>query len=827
MTVIHHIRLLLLGGFVTLASVLCEAKAGPAATPPAEPPAQGYIYKDGLPQGDLFLPMHGVNAAMRFAAEELQQHLEAITGKRMVMSHRAIGGSEAGIVLAVRPAEEWKGKASAQCYTIIQDPRMCRVRITGNTGVAVLYGVYQYLGDLGVRWFAPGELGTNMPRMADIPILPGERSWSPSFASRTFALSSTVQNNFGDANGDDAFYDYQLYLMRNRSQLGRFAATHGSFRFNLYGSGSGHAIKPMAGLTAIKVRDGLMAEAPERFALVTDDNYVQARRYDGGQICFTNETNIKTAVRNCIAHFEELELTKADRGDDLDEDYTVPMGLSDCRGICECTNCAKIAGDGPYSNDRLVWWFWNQVARGLRQQMPGRIMAVYAPYMDLTMPPGDVTIEPNIMSVTPLVNCWEKAEENKESYPFPKSFLEQVTQIRQAGAMLGCYSYLNYPYTPTPLLILDGAKGYADLGYKHYHMEAMQRSEYAWPIIWSLAQFTWDARKAPREYLREYCLQYYGTTAGPQMLEIFEEMTQNALTLERITYGGAADTSYMFPDTMIGKTRNVFRNVIQQAQGKQQQRLRLLADAMEAQFQLAETYRAYCHALNTRAIADIQTCQKRARGLVTFWRQRNLKAISNTYRTPEVAAELILETDFDNLKPAACETLAGMGPTDARWMKELFAGTDVPEHVPNLFALPEVWKLHLDALNTGSAETFSRVDYDDSGEWQPISTLDFISSQGYGRQIGGYFWYRLLLRAPAFPADRKVFLRIGSLDDTGDVYLNGVKVGSQLSPRDWDKSFVMDVTAQIKNDADNILVVHGYDSGGGEGVWRPCALYTD
>ena len=160
-------------------------------------------------------------------------------------------------------------------------------------------------------------------------------------------------------------------------------------------------------------------------------------------------------------------------------------------------------------------------------------------------------------------------------------------------------------------------------------------------------------------------------------------------------------------------------------------------------------------------------------------------------------------------------------------MVELFAGAQVPKALPNLFPLPETWGFHVDYENRGLELGYFKTDHDDSQGWQPLSSWNFVCSQGYGRQIGGYFWYRVKFNAPAFPADKKVILRIGSLDDTGDVYLNGIKVGSQPEPRNWDRSFAMEITEQIKPGSVNDLAIHGYDSGGGEGVWRPSAIYTE
>ncbi|MDD3927883.1 MAG: DUF4838 domain-containing protein, partial [bacterium] len=488
-------------------------------TAKTKPAAEKYIVKDGIPQGKIFLPAVA-EKAMIFAAQELREHLGKMTGTDVEISWRAISSNDGGFLLKTRPESEWRGKESSQAFTIEESVSpVPRVTVTGNTSLAVLYGVYQYLNDQGVRWLTPGETGTNIPRLSDIPVRPGKKTASPSFSSRTLALSSVADNHFGGAPDiKKAVYDYDLYLIRNRTQLGRNIATK-DFGFDLCGTQSGHAVKPMTGLN-----DTSISKEPERFALVTGPDFVQKRRFDDGQICFSNEKNIRTAIENCVAYFTKLDNAGNGRSRDLDEDFTVPMGLSDCSGICECENCAKIAGKEPNSKDRLVWWFWNRVAKGLSEKMPGRRMAVFAPYADITRPPADVKIEPNIMAVTCQVMKWEKNPENKASYPFPKAFLENITGIRDAGATLGCYDYQNYPWAPTPLLVLDSAQGYAELGYKHYHLEAMQRTEYDWPIIWSIAQFTWDSSKKPREYLKDFCREYYGTPYDADILWLLEEM---------------------------------------------------------------------------------------------------------------------------------------------------------------------------------------------------------------------------------------------------------------------------------------------------------------
>lgn len=785
------------------------------------------LFVDGQPQGKLYLPMKNVDASMRFAAQELVQHLQAITGGQMEMAYQPMDSRHSGIVLKVRPKDQWPKDTSPQSFTISQNANAntCRVTITGNTSLAVLYGVYEYLQSQGVRWFSPGDLGTNMPVSPNIAIVSGEHTYTPAFDSRSIALSSVQRNNFSGVNGDRDFHDYQLYLMRNRIMLDRFAATNGEFDFNIVGARGGHAIKPMTGLTGQKVKEGLMETSPERFALVTR-NGVQKRRYNDGQVCFTNQVNIDTAIKNAVKYFDDMEETKSQRGTDLDYQYTVPMGLSDTTGICECDSCKKVAGAGPNSKDRLVWSFWNKVARGLAAKKPGRRIAVYCPYLELTQPPEDVKIEPNIMAVAALVTPWEKSDQDLTVSTFPSRFAEQITAIRKAGAILGCYNYTNFPWSPTTLLLLDGVKEYHKLGIQYYQIEHMQRSEYAWPLIWSIAQYTWDSSRDPRDYLAEYCNSYYGPSGGQLVQNILQELTDNALKLPRLNYGGAADTSYMFPDPFINRIRGALRTQARQVQGKQKIRFDRFASAIEAQLQLAQVYRAFSLALNTRDAKHIAAFRRKAQALVAFWATDHLLEFSNRYRSPEIAANMFLNVDFDALKPVARKTMIGVNPGDVTWLQTLFAGQPVPKNLEQIFPLPEQWLLHMDADNSGSAEKFSAASYDTKGTWQPVSTWNFISSQGYTSQIAGYFWYQTSFESPIFPKGKRVYLRIGSLDDSGDVYLNGKLVGSQPNPDDWDKSFELDVTDHLKQGQSNLLLIHGFDTGGAEGVWRPSALYV-
>ena len=71
-----------------------------------------------------------------------------------------------------------------------------------------------YLENLGIRFLAPGESGTNIPGTDGIRVVKGKKKYTPSFEMRTFSLSSTADNHFA-GNDPSAVRDYQLWLLRN------------------------------------------------------------------------------------------------------------------------------------------------------------------------------------------------------------------------------------------------------------------------------------------------------------------------------------------------------------------------------------------------------------------------------------------------------------------------------------------------------------------------------------------------------------------------------------------------------------------------------------
>jgi hypothetical protein len=809
---------LLLLSLLLLVTSLVGAETKPAPAP------SNFLFQDGKTEGRLFLPKE-CGRPILLAAEELRSYWRKMTGTELPMAYRDLDTrhrKDVGIRLVVRPEGEWKGKESSQAFTIEETSKptasvhITGVTITGNTETAVLYGVYQYLEGLGVRWFTPGDIGENVPALQSIPLTVGRRSFTPSFDERSLDLSGVPKDHF-DASDPKAYREgvqdeYALWTLRNRLMFTRGLHRGNYIDFNKFTKGSGHGIRPiLAGADFTK--------EPERFPMVTI-NGDKKRREKGGQICFTNEKNVQRATQLAVEFFEKQAATRAERNTDFEEEEdTFPMGLSDTDGICECDDCAKLAGEGPNSRDRLVWSFYNRVAKGLSEKMPGKKVGLYAPYFEMTRPPEGVKIEPNVVAVGCRVTSWSASPEDSDSYPFTKNHLENMKATAQAGAEQRTYDYTAWNGGVQMLNILDAAEVYHKMNVRHYHAEVMNRNEQMWPVLWTLAQYLWNSERTTGELLKEYCLEFYGK-GGEVVLNLLKRIDANGRKLPRVVYGDYSETQSIMTDDLVADGKKQLSVAIKAAKDKEKTRLELFRDTFLMHAGMGKVYRSYCEALNERTPAAIANYKQAVADFEKHWNEKSLqktvspRALAKVKELGEVSPEA---------KPQSRKELAD----ETVWRRELFSHAKVPETIENLFPLPDIWKFRLDYRDEGLLKGWEKSGYDDK-RWQPASTGDYMERQG-NFAAGGRFWYRVKFQAPEFPAGKKIVMRMGALDDDGDIYINGQLAYSRKfeGPDDWKSSFAFDVTPFLLPGKENVIAVRGYDSFGAGGIWKPCAIYTE
>ncbi len=783
-----------------------------AASALAAPPAPTFLVEEGKSRAAIFLPRVAGKATI-LAANELHDYLLKITGADVPVEWYASEKMPAyrrtsKILLQPRvdPARETSADGSEDVFTIEESAG--RLVISGGSDVAVLYGVYEYLHSLGVRWFMPGELGENVPALASIPLTPGRRIVSrPAFRTREIDYSGEAGWHFAADRQEAQMRDYALWLVRNKLHYARFISRE-PFDFNQSRERNHHNVSRI-------LRNVSIEQEPDRFALVTRSGETRRRLpRDGAQICFTHPANVQATIEAALRFFAESP-----------QMLTFPTSLEDHGGICECAECVRANGGlFPPDPNRLVWSFQNAVARGLRERLPEKRIAFYACYGGMTHPPEGTRAEPGVVAVACHVQS-NSADIVNPGCPWNRVYYDHLLKIKATGAEMGCYDYTMYAGCPQPLSILNSVKTYRDLGYVWYHTESMGRDEQRNIVAWVQAQMAWDASSAPDALLDEFCAGYYGP-AGDNVRDTLRAMETGVRLLPKMILGSMGVAQSILSDEVIAAGRASLDAGAARVNGRYAQRLARFRETFEMLSRRALACRAAYHAMNARTPDALAAALGAWEAFFDFWRERDLDTTCSPWirKTDQYFVENKLRKMPLEIRPAASKDLAAAD--DAVRLRELFARDTPPGTLANLFYLPEVWKFRADVLRTGLRAGWTAPEFDDAA-WASLSTWNFYERQGFD-WYDGAFCYRVRFKAPEFPKGRAVYLRIGALDDEGDIYLNGVLVHSRkhLHPLDWMTSFEIDVTAHLKSGDENVVVVMGNDEYGLGGLWKPCALYT-
>ena len=774
-----------------------------------------FIVHDGKPEARIYLPRAPGKATM-FAARELSDHLEKMTGARVPVDlygsgeRRYIVPDEAIVRLEVVADPEGAEVSDVVVDVCTITERGRELTIQGNSDVAVLYGVYEYLHDKGVRWFMPGEIGEEIPQIGEVKIGRSTRTFRPSFRRRELDYSGTNSTHFHPDAQEQQHREYDLWLMRNRCQFSRsihWGYLH-RFDFNWTRDRTNHNV-------AAILRRADIAEEPERFALVTRDGETRRRPpRERVQICFTHPRNVEATVEAAVAWFAQNP-----------DKFTYPTSLQDCGGICECRGCT-VANAGlfpPHDPNRVVWRFMNAVAARLRQQLPSRRIAFYACYGPMTAPPVDVRAAPGVVTVTCHVQS-NRTRITDPDCPFNRAYLENIRRIKATGAELHCYEYTMFAGTPQPLAILSAPRVYHDLGYAGFHAECMGRDEQRRIIAWVLAQLAWDVSGDPDELLHTFCTQYYGA-AGEDVLTVLRTVDASVRRLPKVILGSAGVAQSVMTADVIASGRGLLRQALGKTAGRQLERLRRFADTFEMLSRRAEYVRAAYEAMVARTGEATNRAADAMAAFEAFWDERDLsQTCSPSIRAGAGRFATTVQQIDGAPRPCASKELAEAGEDELLAAMFCRSGTvPIPQQV---HILPEMWRFRPDIRRSGR-QAWTAVGFDDT-QWPCISTWNFYERQGFDRYDGA-FCYRLTFRAPPFPEAASVLLRIGALDDEGEVYVNGQLVHRRLhlSPDDWQSSFAVDITKQLKRDELNTIAVYGNDEYGVGGVWKPCGLYAE
>lgn len=362
-------RFALLALFVAGAVGVTAADLTPVTThaAPANDPVT--LVRDGAPTAVIVADAKPP-ALLRAALQDLQLHIEKITGAKLAIATAPVTGM-AALIVTVSPADPAFFPAPVGPEGFAIKTGVDRVTLVGQDELGMVWAIYDFIERaLGVRWYwpeqrnAPEWIGTYLPQSATLTIAPAHWSDAPFFRKRSIYPSGGYRIGTADVGG----------LHR------RLRAAQDSWPVELMV----HAPHKWASL--------YQETRPEIFQLRGDG------QRDFSMLCYGNPATLQT-------YLEQIELQRT-----RPEDYPWASGLGILRGLavtvspadipvaCTCADCRALwnpAGGQYGTAAKVLGTFVAALGREVKQRWPD-LTVVYLPYKNYTYAPEEVDFPDNV-----------------------------------------------------------------------------------------------------------------------------------------------------------------------------------------------------------------------------------------------------------------------------------------------------------------------------------------------------------------------------------------------------------------------------------------------
>jgi tetratricopeptide (TPR) repeat protein len=259
-----------------------------------------------------------------------------------------------------------------------------------------------FLQKLGVRWYAPGDIGEVVPSLRTIPLPRVDETVRPDFAVRRVNIRPGVHGT------NLAFWNMRL------------------------GARDPYGVQAAHGMDDMTQTPEILASHPDWFAL-----YGGQRQNQTGQrlnqLCYSNPELFAETVRNVRMQFDHFKIEMAS--------VMPPDGYT---AVCQCPLCAGKETPGRGSRglaSDYVWGFVNRVAKEVRKTHPDRkiINCAYGIY---SLPPVLIKkLEPNV--VVSIVG----ARRPVNNLPAEREEARQLRESWLAKTDNPIINFENYPFT--------------------------------------------------------------------------------------------------------------------------------------------------------------------------------------------------------------------------------------------------------------------------------------------------------------------------------------------------------------------------------------------
>lgn len=656
-----------------------------------------------------------------------------------------------------------------------------------------LYGVYELLESLGVRWFRPEPWGEHVPVQHSVTLEEGTRRAKPVYQYRyganLYQTFAPLPGQFASPEEEQRVTEERLmarrWAVRNRQNSNLWLELEQGGFYELDFAHAYHRLLPPK---------RYFSTHPEYYALVNG-----VRSSDpNAQLCLGNpevEEKVFEAILQTFERRPNLEIASLDPND-----YAL---------WCECDLCQKMddpklkaahPGNMPdkikgISMSNRVVEFNNRIARRLAKVKPEKRVGWYAYMMHTEVPTLVDKLEPNT-AVMPVAFAGSFSDysrglydtESRQNARFLEILKGYAGLARESGAPLLAHDYWSFYVWPGPLPVMHSMVDKL----RHYHRDFGVVGVYnevhpCWgPQGMILYFYTWLLRNPDGDLEKEkeiYYNGYYGPAAVP--MKAYHEHLEKVAWEGNVYFGsGGSEIEALFTNELLAKTETFLKEASTLVAGNHPYERRVQGTAAGHEY-----------AKRVRQILDL---------------------IDQVKPTDASKAIDELEKFFNSFSDGS--VFDNRSSVRGSWQKIFNKYRSIVEKnavFDSLFENPVLvqqhqrgWKFQIDPEKTGMEHGWHSTT--DDSDWSPVLTTAPWQNQGFP-DYHGKTWYRKAIKPPVVTPGKRLILFFGAVDGSAVVYWNGERIGEHLldpeTQAGWDQPFYFDITDIVKPDGPNQIAV--------------------
>lgn len=450
--------------------------------------------KDGQPAATIVL-QKDAGDLVRAAAEDVRHYVQAICGVELPLKDTGERVPGTGIYVGQCDATTNPDLPDAgmnpETYAIrIRDGNLF---LTGRHAPAAAFAAMSFIeDDLGVRWFAPGELWEYVPQgtpgTLDVEVT--SRVVVPDWSPRVWS-------------GHGWTKDWNAWLLRNKS----ICVPPVPFR-NMQNY-----------LDMVFAPEKYGESHPEYYPLIDGKRWIPPSGEDAWRPCESNPEVVRLTVEAARAYLDAHP-----------EHNSFSLAMDDIEHLCGCDNCrAMDASPGDYVAERFSdrhYKFVNAVAKELAKTHPDKYIGTLCYRIARELPSTVNQLEPNVfISMTQCCAEWRRPGLKDKDMELTRRWRERCQHMSR-------YDYMGLGFlTPRvfPHAMAEGMKFDHQLGFEGVYNECYVVLPNVAPMMWMVAKLQWNTGLDADELLDEFYARMFGA-ASATMREYYALLEESWMT---------------------------------------------------------------------------------------------------------------------------------------------------------------------------------------------------------------------------------------------------------------------------------------------------------